>query len=73
MSKFKAGDKVYLDKRGIFGSDRRDWTLSYINNLEEIVIKNTSYTILTINEDRVFLENHMFYYHQDHFKKYEQI
>ena len=71
MSKFKKGDKVFLDKRGVFGNESRDWTLH-----EPKLIKNMIYTVeKTYNgfyKDWISVGKHVDY-HEDHFKKYEQI
>ena len=74
MSKFKIGDKVYSDKRGLFGSYTYDWTL--YNSLGAVKLeKNRIYTIIDLlSGQRLHLDCNrtLLHYHEDHFKKYEE-
>ena len=73
MSKFKIGDKVYLHKRGVLDDSNQDWTL--YNNLGCVRLeKNIIYTVYRLNGNEVRLKiDSLLYYHEDHFKKYEQV
>ena len=46
MSKFNIGDIVYLNKRGIFHNDNRDWSLM------EPLIKNKKYVVTHLTKHR---------------------
>ena len=69
MYKFNKGDKVYLVKRGIFGTNSRDWTLG-IETFYRLE-KNKLYTVLSTGDNTIKLEGCILSYHKDHFKKYE--
>ena len=66
MSKFKVGDKVFLNKRGIFGFETRDYTLGCQDG-SNVLIKNCIYTVnyadtggnVRVNGSRLYInENH---------------
>ena len=75
--KFKKGDKVYLDKRGIMKHETVDWTLVENGN-RGILYKNRIYIVdidgYIHNESiRITIDGYTFGYSEEHFKLYEQI
>ena len=70
--KFNIGDKVYLDKRGTFGFERRDWTLESVFGTFSKLEKNTIYIVSDTNCDGIKLYGKVYTYNEGHFKKYEE-
>ena len=77
MNKFNKGDKVYLNKRGTFGTESADYTLGLMNGMYRLN-KNMVYTISSVGNHTVrvcsdssypYIVN-PFSIHEDHFEKY---
>ena len=69
--KFKRGDKVYLDKRGIFGGETRDWTTFDALGCVRLE-KNKIYIIIELVHNQVGINGNTILYNENHFVKYEE-